>query len=181
MPDVPMLGQIALYPYTFPPLGWLDCAGQVLQIAQYSALFSLLGTTYGGDGKNTFALPDLRGRAIVGTGLLAGGQTYPRGGAGGAETVLLAAATLPPHTHSLAAVTSEGSANQATGAVLAAASHGPLHGKNHGNDFNSATPNTTLTARSVGTAGGGLPHDNLQPTLVLRYCIATNGFYPTRG
>src|SRR3979490_1133720 len=95
----PFLGQITVYPYTFPPRGWLDCSGQLLPIQQYTALFSLLGTNFGGDGRVTFGLPDLQGRVPVGQGQLLGGGTYSMGETSGAENVTLDIQSMPAHSH----------------------------------------------------------------------------------
>jgi microcystin-dependent protein len=176
----PFVGQITLYPYSFAPMGWQDCAGQLLPLSQNTALFSLIGTYFGGDGKSNFALPDLRGRVAVGQGTLPGGQNYMIGEQGGAETVTLTTATMGTHTHSLNAVTSDGTTNAPAGALLATPAKGTLQGKDRGNIYNPAPPNTSLVAGAIGPAGNGQPHNNLQPMLVLRYCIALNGVFPSR-
>jgi microcystin-dependent protein len=177
----PFVGQITLYPYSFAPYGWMDCVGQLLPISQYTALFSLLGTQFGGDGRSNFALPDLQGRVAVGMGTAPVGTIYDMGEAGGTETVTLTTATLGPHTHNLNAVTSDGTTNAPAGAVLAAAASGAPRDQNKGNIYNPTTTNTPLVAASVALAGNGLPHNNIQPMLVLRYCIAIVGVYPSRG
>jgi microcystin-dependent protein len=173
----PFVGQITVYPYNFAPYGWLDCAGQLLPISQYSALFSLLGTTYGGNGTSTFALPDLQGRIPVGQGQLNGGGDYAMGEAAGAENVTLLVTNMPAHSHGLSVTEVNGSTNNPSGQVLAKALHGGIQGK----IYNPAAPDTPLAPTSVGTAGSSLPHNNIQPSLVLRYCIAMQGVFPTRG
>src|ERR1700722_7603579 len=120
----PFIGQITVYPYNFPPNGWLDCAGQFLPIQQFAALFSLLGTTYGGNGTTNFGLPDLQGRIPVGQGQLPGGRDYVMGGIDGSETVTPATSNMPIHNHSLNATSGVGSTNDPTGAVLAKAQTG---------------------------------------------------------
>ncbi len=177
----PFLGQITLFPYQFPPLGWADCQGQLLPISQNTALFSLLGTQFGGDGIRTFGLPDLQGRAAVGQGQLAGGQLYAIGEPGGAESVAISTATMAPHVHAAQAETALGTTNSPNGAVLATAAKGTLQGRDKGNIYNPGGPNTALTAASVAQAGGGTPHNNVQPALVLRYCIALRGVFPSRS
>jgi microcystin-dependent protein len=173
----PFLGQITVYPYTFPPNGWLDCAGQLLPISQFSALFSLLGTTYGGNGTSNFALPDLQGRIPVGQGQLPGGSDYVMGEVAGAENVTVLVANMPAHSHGLSVTEVNASTNNPSGQVLAKALHSGAQGK----IYNPATPDTPLAATSVGTAGSSLPHNNIQPSLVLRYCISMQGVFPTRG
>jgi microcystin-dependent protein len=175
----PFLGQITVFPYSFPPYGWMDCAGQLLSVAQYSALFNLLGTTYGGNGTTTFGLPDLQGRIPLGQGQSPGGSNYEMGEIDGLEGVTLAVTTIPSHTHGLSATGSDGQTNNPAGKVLAKATTTGRDGP-QGNIYNAATPNTALTPASVGTAGGSLPHNNIQPSLVLRYCIAVSGVYPAR-
>ncbi|HET7881836.1 MAG TPA: tail fiber protein [Acetobacteraceae bacterium] len=176
----PFLGQITLFPYTFPPRGWADCQGQLMPISQNTALFSLLGTTYGGDGRTTFALPDLQGRAAVGQGTLSGGSVYGLGEQTGSENVGLIPQAMPAHNHALNATTSQGTTNTPSGALLATAALGPPRQSNRGNVYNAATPSTGLVGTSVAPAGGGQPHNNVQPSLVLRYCIAISGVFPSR-
>jgi microcystin-dependent protein len=173
----PFLGQITVFPYNFAPYGWLDCAGQLLPIVQYSALFSLLGTAYGGNGTTNFGLPDLQGRIPVGQGQLNGGSDYVMGEAVGAENVTLLISNMPAHSHSLSAFEGPANTNNPSGKVLAKAVKGTAQGK----IYNPATPDTPLAATSVATAGASLPHNNIQPSLVLRYCIAMQGIFPTRG
>ncbi len=176
----PFLGQITVFPYGFPPLGWADCQGQLLPISQNTALFALLGTQFGGDGRTTCGLPDLPGRAAGGQGRLAGGETYASGDEGGAETVPITTATMAPHVHALNAATALGTTNAPAGAVLATAAKGTLQGRDRGNIYNPGAPNTTLAPASLGQAGNGQPHNNVQPMLVLRYCIALRGVFPSR-
>jgi microcystin-dependent protein len=177
----PFLGQITLFPYDFAPLGWADCQGQLLPISQNTALFSLLGTQFGGNGISNFALPDLQGRAAVGQGTLAGGGTYTMGEQTGAESVTITTATMATHNHSLNATTAQGTTNAPTGAVLATVAKGTLQGKDKGNIYDPAQPNTSLVPASLALAGAGQPHNNVQPSLVLRYCIALRGVFPSRS
>jgi microcystin-dependent protein len=175
------LGQITVYPYSFPPYGWADCAGQLLPISQYTALFSLLGTTYGGDGRSTFGLPDLRGRIPVGQGQAVGGTIYDMGEVGGVEAVTLDISTIPSHSHGLSATETDGTVNTPAGQVLARAVSGSRTKQVDGNIYNSAAPTASLAAGSIGTAGTSFPHNNIQPSLGLRYCIALQGVYPARS
>jgi microcystin-dependent protein len=180
----PFLGQITVYPYNFPPNGWADCAGQLLPISQYSALFSLLGTQYGGNGTSNFALPYLQGRLPVGQGQLLGGGDYQMGEEAGAENVTVLITEMPAHTHSLNAATVDGKGNDPTGTILAKPAIGGGHGggnTSQGNIYNASPVDTSLAPASLTPAGGSIPHNNIQPSLVLRYCIALQGVFPARS
>jgi microcystin-dependent protein len=156
--------------------------GQVLPIHQYTALFSLLGTYFGGDGVQTFALPDLRGRVAVGMGTMTGGDSYPMGETGGTEAVVLTQAMVPGHTHLLNATTADGTTNVPTNTtVLAQLAIGALGHKNKGEIYATGTVDTTLTPSSISPSGGGAQHNNIQPSLGLNYCIALNGLFPSRA
>jgi microcystin-dependent protein len=179
----PFLGQITVYPYNFAPSGWLDCSGQLLPISQNAALFSLLGTQYGGNGTSNFALPDLRGRIPLGQGQSPGGSGYVMGEVAGDENVTIVAPTMPQHSHSLIATTAEGSLNNPSGLILAKPQTGGGRGGGgaQGDIYNPGNVDTPLALTSLGSVGGSLPHNNIQPTLVLRYCIAMQGIFPQRG
>ena len=179
----PFLGQITVFPYTFAPFGWADCAGQILPISQYAALFSLLGTQYGGNGTSTFALPDLQGRIPLGQGQLLGGSVYDMGEISGVENVTLLQTSMPGHSHSLAATTIDGSTNNPSGLILAKSQTGGGRGGggSQGDIYNPGTVDTPLAPSSIGIAGGSQPHNNIQPSLVLRYCIAMQGVFPSRS
>lgn len=166
----PFLGEIMLVAFDFAPRGWAQCNGQLLPINQNAALFSLLGTQYGGNGTTTFALPDLRGRAPahVGSSLF-----LTPGSRVGAETVTLFATQLPSHAHTLPV-----SSQPATAATLTAGSF--LADNNSGLAQYATTPNATLNT-STAIAGGSQPHPNMQPYLVLNYVIALGGIYPSRN
>ncbi len=157
------LGQILLVPYYFAPMGWAFCNGALLPISQYTALYSLIGTTYGGDGQTNFALPDLRGRVPLGAGSGPGLSPYTLGERSGAEQVSVNPAQLPPHAH--AASTQSASESNPTGANPGFTAI-----------YNSG-PNAVLQA-SGGTGG---PHDNRQPYQSLNYIICMAGTYPTRS
>jgi microcystin-dependent protein len=177
----PFLGQITVYPYSFPPAGWADCNGQLLSITQNTALFSLLGTTYGGDGRTTFALPDLQGRIPVGQGQLTGGGNYALGETDGQETVALSTQTMPAHSHGVSASTAFGTTNNPSGMILATPQvGGGRTPADKGKIYNPAAPDTPLSGSSIAQTGGSLPHNNVQPSLVLRYCIALRGIFPSR-
>ncbi len=184
--DTPYLSEIALFSFGFAPQGWATCSGQLLPINQNQALFALLGTTYGGNGQTTFALPDLRGQVPLGFSDSAPG--YSLGEKGGRETVSLTLATLPSHTHVIdtsaltaTAACTNGPANQRTpvGGIPAAEAAGVTA------VYSNAPPDGTMKAGAVpvamtaGTAGDGQPHDNRQPFLALTYCIALQGTFPS--
>jgi microcystin-dependent protein len=177
----PFLGQITVYPYSFPPSGWADCAGQLLPISQNAALFSLLGTQYGGNGTSTFALPNLQGTVAVGQGQQTGGSTYIVGESGGAENVTILTGSMPSHTHSVNANTARSSVPTPAGELLATVDSGTPTALNKGDIYNTAAPDTSLTPASTGLAGGNQAHNNIQPFLVLRYCIALRGVFPSRN
>ena len=181
----PFIGQITLFPYPFAPLGWADCAGQILPIRQYTALFSLLGTYYGGNGTTNFALPNLQGRVGIGQGTGPGLSSYDLGESGGEETVALPPGASAVHSHSLNATTAHGAGNAPAGNLLATGQTGAGREANTASIYNAARPDTTLAAKSItpagGSGGGTLPHNNVQPFLVLRYCIALQGVFPQRS
>lgn len=177
------LGEIRLVGFNFAPVGWALCNGQLLPISENDALFSLLGTTYGGDGSNTFGLPNLSARVVPGTGPSPGPglSSYAAGQLGGAETVTLNTNQLPAHTHPLGAGTTV-NATQAGGQNPPPA--GAYPGTSTSELYGPATGTDALAAGSVtGTslpAGGGLAHANVQPLLALNYIIALQGIYPSR-
>ena len=176
----PFLGQITLFPYSYPPAGWADCQGQLLPITQFTALFSLLGINYGGNGTTNFCLPDLQGRVAVGQGQSPGGSDYSLGEIDGAEIVTIDSTSMPSHSHSLNATQETGTVNTPGGNLLASVFFGDLSGGAHGDVYNPGAPNTTLVPATISSNGGSQPHNNIQPTLTLRYCIALKGVFPPR-
>ncbi len=184
--DSPLLGTIFAFGFDFAPRGWANCNGQLLSIAQNTALFSILGTTYGGNGVTTFALPDLRGRAVVGWGN--GLSIYALGETRGAENVYISSNQLPSHTHSssgftLNAVSNPGTTMAPAGNYLAASRSLTTAGY-----IDSIVAPATLTAMasgaitgSIGIAGSGLPVSMVQPILVINYSIALQGVFPSRN
>lgn len=167
------LGTIRLVGFNFAPVYWALCRGQSLSIAQNTALFSLLGTYFGGDGVNTFNLPDLRGRVAVSQGQGPGLSNYSQGQTGGAEAVSLAASQAPAHTHTLMAASNVTAPNPGTGLALGSpATAVQLYGTN--------SP-TALAPGSIGTFGSSAPHENRQPFLGLNYIIALTGIFPSRS
>jgi microcystin-dependent protein len=165
----PFLGEIRMFGGNFAPQGWATCDGQILPIAQNTALFSLLGTTYGGNGQSTFALPDLRGRLPVHIG---GGLTI--GQAGGSETVILTTTNLPAHTH-VANAASAATTLSPAGQYWAAdpgANVAP---------YAAAPDGRVMSGTAIGAQGGNQPHANLQPFLAVTFIIALEGIYPSRS
>jgi microcystin-dependent protein len=153
--------------FTFPPYGWQMCNGQLLAISSYDTLFNLIGTTYGGDGQNTFALPDLRSRSPVHTG---GSLSYQQGQSGGVENVTLTTAQLPSHSHPVTAQGGAGNSTLPTGGFLA--------GSNEGQYASAATG---VTAALLQNNTGGEPHDNLMPYVTVNFVISLFGVYPSRN
>ncbi len=172
----PFLGEIRMFGGTFAPVGWALCAGQSLPVKDYEALYSLIGTTYGGDQVN-FALPDLRGRIAIGQGQASGLTNRVIGAKGGAEGVLVTAAQTAPHTHSVYAVDSPATTPSPSGALLAQPSDGYIAYLHNG----QSPQIETLNANSVQTAGGSNPHENRMPSLALTFIIATQGIYPQQA
>jgi microcystin-dependent protein len=163
----PFLGEIKMFGGNFAPNGWAMCNGQLLPIVQNSALFSLLGTTYGGDGIQTFALPDLRGRVPLHFGQGPGLSNYSLGDRSGEETVTLNTNQIPAHQHAQPATAAEEGTNRPGSAVPA-----------KGGVYAAATDGTTMAPTTP--AGGSQPHDNRQPYLGLNFIIALQGIYPPR-
>jgi microcystin-dependent protein len=168
------MGELKLVPYNFAPRNWAFADGSLLSIAQNSALFSLLGTTYGGNGQTTFALPDLRGRVPVGvTNSQAPGlSNYVLGQVAGTETVTLINNQMPAHNHFLAA-SSEDAAVKTPGGNVLATTTSPA--------YVSGPIDATMNPASIGVSGGSQPHPNMQPYLALNWIIALNGIYPSRN
>ncbi|MDN9008517.1 phage tail protein [Brevibacillus laterosporus] len=161
----PFLGEIRLFGFAFAPVGWAFCDGQLLAINQNQALFSLLGTTYGGNGITTFALPDLRGRVAIHRS-----DSFPMGLTGGEVTHTLTVAEMPSHTH------------QALGSISAANTVLPANSVWAATDnlaYNQSA-NTSMSPAAISSTGDSQPHNNMQPFLVLNYCIALQGIFPSR-
>ena len=182
----PFLGQVVLFAGNYAPRNWMYCNGQILSIMQYQALYSLLGVNYGGDGRVTFALPDLRGRVPVGFGQGPGLTDRQLGQHAGSEYNLLNTLNLPAHNHTGSLHVSSANATQsaatvdstiATPGVLSGRTFSPTEG------FNTAAPNTTMNSASVTTnfTGGNQPVNNMQPSLAVNYIICVEGYYPSRN
>jgi microcystin-dependent protein len=181
----PFVGEIRLFANTFVPNGWFPCNGQVLPISQYTALFSLLGINFGGNGQTNFALPNLNGNAAVGAGMAVTGTEYDVGATFGANTVTLNINEIPHHTHQLVKKNTTGGGAGAKIAVANAncdlgglsAADGSV-GYQSGN--NSTAPNTSFDPRTITVNGGSQAHENRQPFLSVYFGIAWEGIYPSR-
>lgn len=168
------VAEIRIFPFNFPPTGWAFCQGQLMPISQNTALFSLLGTVYGGDGKSTFALPDLQGNAAMQPGQGQGLSLRDLGEIGGSETVTLLVSEMPFHTHSLAVSAEIADVQTPTADCSLGRSGG-------GNAYTATVANVVqLAPQALAPAGGSLPHNNMQPYLTLNYCIALQGIFPQR-
>jgi microcystin-dependent protein len=166
----PYIGEIRLFGGNFAPQGWAFCDGQLIAISQNGALFTLIGTTYGGDGQNTFALPDLRGRVPNHMGQLSGGQNYVIVQSAGVETVTLATTQIPTHAHTVEASPNAGSQAAPGGARLAGGV----------SMYSPSAPNVSLAPAAV-QATGGQPHSNFQPYLCVAFIICLYGIFPSRN
>lgn len=181
----PFIGQIALFGFNFAPRNWALCQGQIMSIQQNAALFSLLGTNFGGNGTTNFGLPNLQGTVPAGQGTGVTGTVYYMGEVGGAPQVSLTVSTIPPHTHAMTAYASAATTNTLAAGTWPAQGHTGSKGSSHAvNTFaptSSATAPTALSPSSVSTVtGGGLPHNNMQPTLTANWCICLAGAFPAR-
>lgn len=172
----PFLAEIRIFPFNFAPVGWAQCNGQLVPISQNTALFSLLGTTYGGDGRSNFALPNLQGNAPLCPGQGPGLSLRDLGETGGETTVTLLQSEVPSHTHSLHADPRPATLNSPSSQnALARSDPQNIYRTPSG----AATPQP-MAANAVGISGGNLPHNNLQPYLTLNFCIALQGVFPAR-
>ncbi|AWV99376.1 phage tail protein [Arcticibacterium luteifluviistationis] len=169
----PFLAEIKIVGFNFAPRGWAFCDGQILPINQNQSLFSLLGTTYGGDGRTSFALPDLRGRTPIHVGSSDGGFSHPLGQKSGEETHTLSAAELPTHIHEIMGSSSPGDSNVPDGKVLGVYSE-ELYRRNTG-------VLQKMSSSSNLNNGSGQAHNNMQPYLALNFCIALQGLFPSRN
>lgn len=172
----PFVAEIRIFPFNFAPRGWAFCDGQLLPISQNTALFSLVGTTYGGDGRSTFALPNLQGRAPMHAGQGPGLSSRQMGETGGQETVTLTESELPMHSHTMSAQSGAASSRSPTGRTLAHPARGMTYASPSANLASLA--NETLAP--AGAAGGG-SHNNMMPYLTLSFCIALQGVFPPRS
>ncbi len=183
MSTEPYIGSIALFAGNFPPKNWAFCQGQIMNIAQNTALFSILGTTYGGNGTTTFALPNLQGRVAIGAGQGPGLSNYDLGQTGGSESVTLGTSQMPAHTHALSLGLNvknlAGNSRTPVGNVLANEAGGVVA------PYSTASPDNTMAAGAVSgtaaTAGSSSPVSIVQPLLAINYIIALYGVFPSRN
>jgi len=168
----PFLGQLMIVPYNFAPKGWAQCNGQLLPISQNTALFSLLGTMYGGNGTTNFALPNLNGAIVIGPGQGSGLSLYSPGDFGGESAVTLSANEIPPHSHPILVDTAKGTSASPTGNFPAANIEGVRQ--------YSGSAGAIMNTGALTVAGGGLSHNNMMPYLSLKFIIAMQGIYPSR-
>ncbi|MES2988246.1 MAG: tail fiber protein [Pseudomonadota bacterium] len=170
----PFVAEIRAFSMNFAPKGWAFCDGQLLPISQNTALFSLLGTMYGGDGKSTFALPDLQGNAPISKGPSSTGTQYDQGQTGGTEFVTLLESEMPAHTHNIMTAPGDtAETNVPAGNVLARAGLNVYS--------TTLTPLQQMNFQALQVGGGGLPHNNMMPYLTLNFCIAMQGVFPPRS
>lgn len=170
------LGQVGVFGFNFAPIGWATCSGQTIAIAQNTALFALLGTTYGGNGQSTFALPDLRGRTPIHFS-----NDYPLGEEAGTENVTLLLSQIPAHKHSIFATDTNAGASLSSEHFFAKGETGKPANPTPANAYAVGAANAILNPLSLSLYGGNQPHNNMQPTLVVNFCIATAGIFPTRN
>lgn len=175
----PFIGEIRAFPWDWSVRGWALCQGQILSIQQNQALFSLLGTTYGGNGVTTFALPDFRSRVAVGIGSLAGGSSYVWGEQGGVEGVTLTTNQIPSHNHLWKAMTTDADVNPPKNAYLAKINRPANAGFLNG--YASPAGSQVVLGNIPGNYGGSQPHTNIQPYLAMNYSIALQGIFPSRN
>ena len=174
MPQNPFVGEIFASGFNFAPVGYAACNGALLPISQYTALFALLGTQFGGNGTSTFALPDLRSRVGVGAGQGNGLSPYDIGNTGGSEAVTLNVGQMPLHTHPVAGSLTNGNSTVPTDSLWAKSSQADKIYSNSGQS-------TTMSGSAIGPAGGSQPHENRPPFLALNYYIALIGIFPARN
>jgi microcystin-dependent protein len=169
----PYLGEIRMFAGTFAPVGWALCDGALVSIAENEALFTLLGTTYGGDGSTTFGLPDLRGRAALHVGHNPTGSSYTLGQKGGTEQVTLTVEQIPAHTHPVLASSAAGTGDSPAASYFAATASADQ------SVYSDQAPTGTLAPEAMTPSGGSLPHANMMPFVTITYIIATQGIYPS--
>jgi microcystin-dependent protein len=171
----PFVAEIRIFPFNFAPKGWAFCDGQILPLSQNTALFSLLGTVYGGDGKSTFALPNLQGSVPLHPGQGQGLSLYDLGQQSGTEFITLITSEMPLHTHNMMATVEDGTQGTLTQDITLASSVGGMLYQS-----NTTQNLVTMAPQSLPPAGGSLPHNNMMPYLTLNFCIALQGVFPPR-
>ena len=176
----PFVAEIRIFPFNFAPRVWAWCDGQLMPISQNTALFSLLGTTYGGDGQSTFALPDMQDNAPMQPGQGQGLSLRDLGEMSGVESITLLTSEIPLHTHNVQAAIPLANTNQPAAAALARGQFSFQGNSGAVPYYFTGAPDTNMGFEEIGIAGGGLPHNNMQPYLTLNFCIALQGVFPAR-
>ncbi len=169
----PFVAEIRIFPFNFAPTGWAFCDGQLMPISQNTALFSLLGTTYGGDGRSNFALPNMQGNAPMQPGQGPGLSLHDLGETGGEQAVTLLTTEMPAHAHTLNASGGDGTDPQPAGELLASGIGVGMYA--------APGPSAQLAFSAIAPVGGSQPHNNMQPYLTLNFCIALQGVFPARS
>jgi microcystin-dependent protein len=177
----PFVAEIRIFPFNFPPKGWAFCDGQLMAISQNTALFSLLGTTYGGDGKSTFGLPNLQGNSPMFWGQGAGLSDYFIGQEGGEQNHTLLLGELPLHPHTLNAQAVAGTTSDPNGNTLCEGAYSFQGNSGNIQCYSATAPNVNMSPNATGFTGSSTPHNNMMPYLTLNFCIALQGIFPPRG
>ncbi len=175
------LAEIRVFPFNFAPIGWAQCNGQLIPISQNTALFSLLGTNFGGDGRVTFGLPNLQGRVPVDQGQGAGLSSYVVGQSGGAPNVTVSAQQLASHSHPLNADKEVATSNNPSGAIYMRGHFTTTTGGGPVQAYSAQSPSAAMSSNAISSAGGNQSHNNLMPYLTLNFCIAMQGIFPPRS
>ncbi len=177
----PFVAEITIFAFNFAPKGWAQCLGQLMPISQNTALFSLLGTMYGGDGKSTFALPNMQDLVANSFGQSNTGTQYFQGEESGTPTVTLLQTEIPAHSHFFNANTNAGATVSPVQGTLGVASGGTKQNSYNANIYSTTAPNAQMSPLAISVSGSSLPHNNMQPYLALNFCIALQGVFPPRG